>query len=117
VKIEIRKRPSYVDEHGAWNPQLWDWLFRADNGAPIAEAMFSVQRRTDAIHGALLVTGLALPRRPKGCSSQRLADRTQPRGGSAEVYVSYGPGGAVMFAQWSFQVGHRSSLVELVEAS
>lgn len=114
MKIEIRKSEPYMDAYGDWYEQLWDWLFRADNGAPIGQSMLAYRRRSDAIHGALLVTGLSLPTRPKGCSSQRLADHVQPRGGKAEVYVSYGAGGQVVFAQWACSGG---AFVELVEAS
>jgi hypothetical protein len=115
MKIEIRKRASEWDAVlGALVEAEWDWLFRADNGAPIARSMFSYTRRADAIHGALLTTGLRLPRRPLGCSAQSLANQTQPRGGYADVYVSYGSGGMVRFAQWSSYVGHRRVLVELV---
>lgn len=114
MKIEIRKIEPYMDAYGDYNEQEWDWLFRADNGAPIASSLFNYRRRADAIHGVLLVTGLSLPTRPKGCSSQRLADRVQPRGGKAEVYVSYGAGGQVVFAQWACSGG---AFVELMEAS
>lgn len=115
MKIELRKSEPYVDIHGDYTEQEWDWLFRADNGAPIGQSMFSYRRRADAIHSALLVVGLSLMDRPKGCKSQRHMGMVQPRGGIAEVYVSYGAGGMVKFAQWLFQVEHKERLVELVE--
>lgn len=117
MKIEIRKSLGQWDDAlGEFVEQEWDWLFHADNGAPIGQSMFSYRRRADAIHGALLVTGLALPKRAKGVVSQSILGRTQPRGGAANVYVSYGAGGMVKFAQWHFQVGHKEHLVELVDA-
>lgn len=113
MKIEIRKIEGYYEDDYDYVEQEWDWMLRADNGAPIAESMFSYVARTDAIHGALLTTGLYLPTRPKGVRTTMRAAQTQRRGGSATVYVSYGAGGMVKLAQWQCSGGE---FVELVEA-
>jgi uncharacterized protein YegP (UPF0339 family) len=114
MKIEIRKIEPYMDAYGDWNEQEWDWVFRADNGAPIGQSMHSYRRRADAIRGALLVTGLALPERPKGCKNQHRSGYTMTRMGLADVYVDYGAGGQIKYAQWSCD---NLEFVELVEAS
>lgn len=112
MKIQIRKFPDACDANGVDLGSRWDWQFRADNGATIAESTGLYARRTDAIHGALLTTGLRLPKRGKGVRSQMRSDFPMPRGGFADVYVDYGAGGMVTYAQWLVE----TELIELVEA-
>lgn len=114
MRIEIRKYPSHVDEHGDWNRQEWDWLVRADNGWPLAESTFTATRRTVALHGVLAVTGLSLPERGKGTTAQQVRDLPQQRGGTADVWVAYGAGGQVALAQWKTSGGE---FIELTEVS
>lgn len=114
MKIEIRKIPAYVDEHGDWNQQEWDWLIRAENGWPIAESVFSITRRNVALSRVLAVTGLSLPERTKGSTAKQVRDLPQQRGGTADVWVSYGAGGQVAMAQWKTSSGEFIELTEVV---
>lgn len=102
-----------VAETGDYYERRWDWQLRADNGAALGESTGLYVRRTDAIRGALLVTGLALPPRPKGCRNQQHSGYPMTRMGLADVYVDYGAGGQVKYAQWSCDL----EFVELVEVS
>lgn len=113
MKIVIRKYPSYIDQNGDWNQQLWDWIIRADNGAPMADSMFSVTRRNVALRGVLAVTGLSLPERAKGATAQQVRDLPQQRGGTADVWVAYGAGGQVALAQWKTSGGEFIELTEV----
>lgn len=113
MKLEIRKYPSYVDEHGNWNQQLWGWLIRAENGAPLGESMYTVTRRTVALHGVLAVTGLSLPERTKGSIAKQVRGLPQQRGGTADVWVAYGAGGRVAIAQWKTSGGEFIELTEV----
>lgn len=113
MRIEIRKYASHVDERGDWNQQLWGWLIRAENGAPIGESMFTVTRRTVALSSVLAVTGLSLPERTKGSIARQVRDLPQQRGGTADVWVSYGAGGRVAIAQWKTSSGEFIELTEV----
>jgi len=113
MRIEIRKYPSYVDENGDWNQQLWGWLIRAENGAPLAESMYTVTRRTVALSGVLAVTGLSLPKRTKGAIAKQVRALPQQRGGTADVWVAYGAGGRVTLAQWKTSGGEFIELTEV----
>jgi hypothetical protein len=113
MRIEIRKHLAYEDHHGDWNEQLWGWLIRAENGAPMAESTFTVTRRNVALRGVLAVTGLSLPERTKGSIAKQVRDLPQQRGGTADVWVAYGAGGQVVMAQWKTSGGEFIELTEV----
>lgn len=117
MKVEIYKGHRWNTPHPRGNAQAdwrpaWYWRLRASNGKILADGGEAYIARTDAIHGALLVTGLRLPKRDKGVRSQMRSDFPMPRGGFADVYVDYGAGGMVTYAQWLVE----TELIELVEA-
>jgi hypothetical protein len=111
MKVVIVPETRYIREtDGVWEMPGWSWWIEMDNGRSIAKGN-TYAARGDAIGAALRVLGLALPTRIKGSQWRSIADQPQPRGGTANVYVIYGSGGKVTYAQWLTTMEY----IELVE--